>query len=561
MATLWRAPDGQLAVAVTNWGAQARLFRFRLDPAERGAFGIDGKPPSHVVLTRLGPRGPMHEGLARYGPVERTLRLREREVRVLRLAPAPPLEALLDELAAQIHPARPQARLPRLRGAVAERCRALLAVSGSPKAPGEPLGMRLAKRCALDALAADMGLEARLEPAEVVAASEDWFGVKVLLRNRGGRPLRGVCRFAGTAKPYEVPPGGGTEIALAGQAGYLDAGRSKTMIEIARVYLADGERGPALDLPLAVTTVQPIATDLEVAGAPRAGETLLVTVTVTNHRRAESAPTVLLDVPGDWGVSPGRRVHLRRMKAGERRVVTFLCSVPRDAMVGRARIAASAVQGAAVEHVDVQPPRPQATAPHRNGAPTIDGDLGDWQALEPIVLDAKQHVRIEGWKGKTDCSARLWAGWDETHLFVAAAVTDDAFDQGGRGHDIWLGDCIQMALCPGPPRNAAGYDGVAELGLALTAEGPQAWQWVPKAREVAGAKLVVKQAARRLLYEAAIPWAALGSWRPAPGASVGWSFTVNDADGDGFRGWLEWTPGVCGSKDAARFGRLAFEGP
>ena len=101
------------------------------------------------------------------------------------------------------------------------------------------------------------------------------------------------------------------------------------------------------------------------------------------------------------------------MKAGERRVVTFLCSVPRDAIVGRTRVAASAVEGAVAEHVEVQPPRPQAKAPHRNGAPKIDGDLADWQGVEPVAVDGGKHVRLDGWKGKADCSAKVWAGWDE----------------------------------------------------------------------------------------------------------------------------------------------------
>ncbi len=559
MATLWRAPDGQLAVAVTNWDDRPHLFRFRLDPGTWTHFGIDGKPPSHVLLTRLGPRGPMHEGFVRYGAIERTLTLRQREVRVLALSPAPEPKELLDALAEQIRTTRPQARVPRLSGSEAARCRALLAVPGDPKAMMAPLGVRLAKRCALDVLLADMGLEARLEPAEVVAASEDWFGVKLLLRNSGKKRLRGVCSFAGTKKPYDVPPGGRAEIELAGQAPYLGAEDSMTMVQHALVYLSEDALGPALVLPLAVTAVRPIATELSVAGAPRAGEMHLAKVTVTNHRRAVSAPTVLLDVPGDWGVSPGRRVRLRGMQAGERRVVTFLCSVPRDAMVGRARVSASVVQGGAAEHVDVQPPRPQAKAPHRNGAPAIDGDLADWQAIEPVVL-GERHVRIEGWKGKADCSARVWTGWDERHLFVAAEVTDDAFEQKQRGHPIWQGDCIQMALCPGPPRSESGYGGVVEFGLALTPQGPQVWQWIPEAHEVGGAKLVVKRSGGKLVYEAAIPWASLGSWRPTPKASAGWSFTVNDADGEGFEGWLEWTPGVCGSKDAAGFGRLLFEG-
>jgi hypothetical protein len=209
--------------------------------------------------------------------------------------------------------------------------------------------------------------------------------------------------------------------------------------------------------------------------------------------------------------------------------------------------------------VDVKPPRPQAKAPRRNGAPKIDGDLADWRHIEPVVVQGGKHVRIEGWKGAGDCSARVWTGWDAQHLFVAAEVTDDAFDQKQRGHPIWEGDCIQMALCPGPPRSESGYGGVVELGLALTPRGPQVWQWMPQARDLPGAKLVVSKAKGTLHYEAAVPWAALGGWRPTKGASIGWSFTVNDADGKGFRGWLEWTPGICGSKDAAAFGRLLLE--
>jgi hypothetical protein len=116
-----------------------------------------------------------------------------------------------------------------------------------------------------------------------------------------------------------------------------------------------------------------------------------------------------------------------------------------------------------------------------------------------------------------------------------------------------------MAICPGPPRGEPGYDGVIEFGLAQTPSGPQVFQWHPHARAVEGARLVVRSTPGRLVYEAAIPWASLGAWRPTAGQSVGWTFTVNDADGSGFRGWLEWTPGICGTKDASHFGRLILE--
>jgi hypothetical protein len=138
-------------------------------------------------------------------------------------------------------------------------------------------------------------------------------------------------------------------------------------------------------------------------------------------------------------------------------------------------------------------------------------------------------------------------------------VTDDAFEQTERGFRIWTGDCILLALAPGPARSESGYGGVIEFGLALTPGGPQVFQWLPTPKEVPGARLVVKRPEGKLVYEAAVPWAALGDWRPVRGASAGWSFTVNDADGEGFRGWLEWTPGICGTKNAADFGRLVLE--
>jgi hypothetical protein len=62
-------------------------------------------------------------------------------------------------------------------------------------------------------------------------------------------------------------------------------------------------------------------------------------------------------------------------------------------------------------------------------------------------------------------------------------------------------------------------------------------------------------------YEAAIPWSALGVTGMQAGRRLAWSMTVNDNDGEGFRGWLEWTPGVCGDKDSAAFGWFEAAAP
>ena len=63
------------------------------------------------------------------------------------------------------------------------------------------------------------------------------------------------------------------------------------------------------------------------------------------------------------------------------------------------------------------------------------------------------------------------------------------------------------------------------------------------------------------VYEAALPWTALGVEGMRQGRRLAWSLTVNDNDGNGFRGWLEWTPGVCGGKDSSAFGWLEAAQP
>jgi len=559
MATVWRSRDGELAIAATNWDEGARLFRYRLDPDAWGRFGVEGKPPSQVVFSRLSASGEAYVGCAPYGPTDRDLMLRPREVCVLAVRPSPPLHELLDQLAEQIRRARPRSRVPGLTGSIAKRCRALLAVPGDPRALVEPLGVRQAKRCALEALAADMGVTAMVEPAAVVAAAGHSYRVVVTLHNGGRQRLSGICSLRGYTRPYTLSPGDRAEVELFAQAPHLTTDEAAAHFEHVRVHLAPDEREPALELPVSVATVRPFTVAVEVERAPRAGEAHLVRATVTNRTSLPASPTVLLHVPAGWEVSPCRRVRLPAMKGGETRVVTFLCSVPRDAIPGRTRIAASVVYGGATKHIDVKPPRPQAKAKHRNGAPTIDGELSDWKGVNPVAVAGGSHVRIENWKGPNDCSAKVWTGWNAEHFFVAADVRDDVFDQKHTGFPVWQGDCIQMAICPGRPRGEPGYEGVVELGLALTPKGPQAFRWIPAPRELSAARLVIRRSEGRLAYEAAIPWASLGEWRPARGATVGWSFTVNDADGEGFRGWLEWTPGICGGKDASRFGRLQFE--
>jgi hypothetical protein len=69
-------------------------------------------------------------------------------------------------------------------------------------------------------------------------------------------------------------------------------------------------------------------------------------------------------------------------------------------------------------------------------------------------------------------------------------------------------------------------------------------------------KLAVSRNENRVIYEVFIPKFILVTLKE--NHQIPFSFTLNKNDGKGFRGWLEWTPGVCGGANPEMFGDLKF---
>jgi hypothetical protein len=59
-----------------------------------------------------------------------------------------------------------------------------------------------------------------------------------------------------------------------------------------------------------------------------------------------------------------------------------------------------------------------------------------------------------------------------------------------------------------------------------------------------------------LVYEIRIPAAELGADPLAEGREMGFTMLVNDADGEGREGWVEWTPGIGAFKEPDSFGMI-----
>ena len=58
---------------------------------------------------------------------------------------------------------------------------------------------------------------------------------------------------------------------------------------------------------------------------------------------------------------------------------------------------------------------------------------------------------------------------------------------------------------------------------------------------------------------AALPWSTLAPLNPERLSSCGFNVIVNDNDGQGRKGWIQWTPGLGEGKDTSWYGNLIFE--
>jgi len=578
MGTIWRAPDGTLGLVMTNVDDQPHPFTYTFDARKWGPMRYAGHDAHTYLVTRLTPRGSMPTGFYGSPPLKsgegaftRTEVLQPREVRVLEVGGAAQYEQeTLRTVYAQarlLAEGRTPRRVPEQ--LTLDDVDILLRKLQLP--PDEPLA-QAAWEIVRQLKVRKYGLSWSLEPRQVQVAEGDDYTLTLRARNAGEKTvqLRLQLEGEGWRQPLVVWPGREATETLTFRA----PRQPGATLRRGTLWFSPTEPRPVVPgapylgpltpweeiatVAVPVTVVPPLTAELTVETPPRAGESVLLRVLVGNHSAQPLSPRLRLRVPEDWSLEPGRTLEVPDLAPGEARTCLFQCAIPPEAEVGRARLGVEIVQGVASETIEVAPPRPRAEA--RRCTPTIDGDLAEWRDQEPVKLAENAAAHLEGWSGLADCSAQVWLGWDEAHCYLAAEVTDNVFRQPHVHREMWQGDCLQLAFRPALKRTAGYDEEVVEFGLALTPEGPELWEWMPAERTVTEGQAQIKPTDRGLIYEAAIPWTALGSYRPTAGGKLTGSFTVNDHDGEKFRGWLEWTPGICGGKDASAFGWVELQG-
>jgi len=81
------------------------------------------------------------------------------------------------------------------------------------------------------------------------------------------------------------------------------------------------------------------------------------------------------------------------------------------------------------------------------------------------------------------------------------------------------------------------------------------WQWSPRNGVPEGIKAAARREGTITAYEIELPWKLLGI-EPKTEAVLRFALLVNDSDGGGRKGWVEWFQGIGFDKSPAQYGPL-----
>lgn len=194
--------------------------------------------------------------------------------------------------------------------------------------------------------------------------------------------------------------------------------------------------------------------------------------------------------------------------------------------------------------------------------PTIDGKMepGEWTTFSgPFKMKGSEFAqKLAGWKGNDDLSGEIYLMYDDKYLYMAAKITDNVhcgYDEQDR---IWAADSIQFAVTDAQVGDAR----ITEMGMGLMDNGPQYKRYLSQHSAEDGFdmdKYYEEPEFNATLngnvttYEFKMSWKDLFRYDYVPTENLIFSILVNDNDGSGRRGWMEYGSGIGIVKDAMQF--------
>lgn len=214
------------------------------------------------------------------------------------------------------------------------------------------------------------------------------------------------------------------------------------------------------------------------------------------------------------------------------------------------------------------------TAMYAEVKPKIDGiiETGEWKGVW-LTADSEDRSDYENgvWGGPDDLSVDSNLMWDDKYLYFGAIATDDHYFNDRAPGELWAGDSIQFGVenrvYQGDFRIGMGGTGgnnYTEIGIGLlNGVTPAVYRWLAQdgvnpTGEVPNCQLEISRKGNKTYYELAIPWTELiaQDYVLDENTIFGFSMLINENDGSGREGWLEYNAGIGRLKNTIMFGKM-----
>ncbi len=317
--------------------------------------------------------------------------------------------------------------------------------------------------------------------------------------------------------------------------------------------------------------VEPISMDMKISQIEESNpDQMQVEVTVENNSYTEAITGTcqIVDIDGEEYLS--KEVPFGNLKPGD--AVTLFLNL--GTMTKRRNM--DITVRAALDYGYEQDYTEQVdftSAEYTAAKPVIDGKInnGEWTGVW-LTADQKSRIKeIRQWGGKEDLSFDCNLMWDEENLYIAVNATDDIFCQNETASGSWAGDSFQFAiedkLHNGNYTLAGGGvdKNFTEFCAALVNGEPTLYRFSSQHQAcengiVENAEIAIKRDGMRTVYEMAVPWTEMfgAGYQFDSNKIFGYSMLVNDNDGNGRRGWIEYNDGVGSIKDGQLFGKMSL---
>jgi hypothetical protein len=173
----------------------------------------------------------------------------------------------------------------------------------------------------------------------------------------------------------------------------------------------------------------------------------------------------------------------------------------------------------------------------------LNGDINKWKDRAPLKINNSKQIVWETdslvaqfdhlWKGEDDLSARIWTGWDDKRLVVAADVKDNDVslfkDPPGRE---FFGDCVELFVDGRTKSYKKDYSkGVYQI-LVVPPSAAGETPVVPAGTPNIGIKAAGKRTETGYFIEMEIPLTKenFPEFVPGPGAVMGFDIALDDMD-------------------------------